>query len=928
MLDPGDRENVNLNCPFHNDKHSSMSVNLDTGLWKCHTCDASGNFDQFEKKKGKTGTHEDNGAGHSEPDGVAIESDVATDLHYELLNRTEILKQFMELRGLSEETIKQYVIGWDKVSGRFTIPIYDESGALVNIRKYKPDVKRNKMLSWAEGTGKVRLYPIQALGGDDPLIIVEGELDALSGRQRGLNCISATGGASTWKPEWNELLKDRNVVFCYDIDKDGKYGAKKAAASVANHAKGVKVIELPLESPLKDLTDWFMSGRTSDELYDLVREAELFKMRAGASGARELTQDTDYTDVGLEQAAEAKYENHLVRIPVQVVGKFLNPYIVPKTLRITCPREPGVDLPLCESCPMSNTDYNSETVPGHADRTLEISANDSRILNLIDVNDERRKDNIREMLDIPKKCRTWAHEATTNYNVELLSVAPDIDLRNTDQTRSLTREVFAIGETTSEIMPSQSYIVKGLTTRHPKNQKAVHMLHEFDSPEGDMDRFDPFENEWNINQLKIFQTKNPVEKWKEIHDDFETNVTGIYGRHDLLQAIDLVYHSVLEFSFRGSVLRKGWVEGIILGDTRTGKSQSAQRIVDHYRFGEFSSGEHVSGPGLIGGLSKRGDHLAISWGKIPLNDRRLLVLDEAGELDYRIIAQMSGIRSSGIAEIVKIEQQRTSARTRLLWIANPRHGAMGDYPTGASALMELMGKPEDVARFDFAITAANNEVSAGIVNALQKTDEPKFTSDLSHLLVLWAWTRRADHVMWEHKDVEDLVIEFALEMGQIYTNIVPLVQSQDQRNKIARLSVATAVRFFSSKNGDDVLVTADHVKSARDFLENAYRKESMGYWQLSEEVKQDEMNESDENRAREWIQDADNRDLLDLFYNTGNKGVPIWYFKEVAGGNSRNIRSRMQILKLVKNTRDGIVPTSDFMRLIREQRLQKADWRS
>jgi hypothetical protein len=36
-------------CPFHPDKHPSFSVNLDTGLWKCHSskCRAKGNLEQF-----------------------------------------------------------------------------------------------------------------------------------------------------------------------------------------------------------------------------------------------------------------------------------------------------------------------------------------------------------------------------------------------------------------------------------------------------------------------------------------------------------------------------------------------------------------------------------------------------------------------------------------------------------------------------------------------------------------------------------------------------------------------------------------------------------------------------------------------------------------------------------------------------------------
>lgn len=311
-------------------------------------------------------------------------------------------------------------------------------------------------------------------------------------------------------------------------------------------------------------------------------------------------------------------------------------------IRYTCPRDPGVSLPLCASCKMSDTEFHSKENPAYSDRTIDIDPTDSRILTMINASDDKLKDRIREFAEIPKKCQTWQYEEPAKWNVEELVVAPDIDSRREE--RHITRSVFAIGGSTSEIEPNRSYVAEGITTRDPKNQKAVHLLHSFEDAEGALETFDP---NTVAERLRIFQTDDPSTKWREIADDLSHNVTRIYGRADLLHAIDLVYHSVLEFVFKGHPVRKGWVEGIVLGDTRTGKSQSAQAILDHYGLGEFTTGDNSSFAGLVGGLDKAGGQYVISWGKIPLNDRRLLIIDEAGELSKDIIEKMSGIRSSG-----------------------------------------------------------------------------------------------------------------------------------------------------------------------------------------------------------------------------------------------------------------------------------------
>src|SRR5690606_27391414 len=107
-----------------------------------------------------------------------------------------------------------------------------------------------------------------------------------------------------------------------------------------------------------------------------------------------------------------------------------------------------------------------------------------------------------------------------------------------------------------------------------------------------------------------------------------------------------------------------------VGDTRTGKSEIATQLQRHYGYGEIVSGENTSYAGLVGGAIKYDDSWFVKWGRIPLNDRRMVIIDEDTGMETPDIALMSGIRETGIADITKIESQRANARTRALWIGN------------------------------------------------------------------------------------------------------------------------------------------------------------------------------------------------------------------------------------------------------------------
>jgi hypothetical protein len=211
----------------------------------------------------------------------------------------------------------------------------------------------------------------------------------------------------------------------------------------------------------------------------------------------------------------------------------------------------------------------------------------------------------------------------------------------------------------------------------------------------------------------------------------------------------------------------------------------------------------------------------------------LVILDEvSGMQDKNIIEQMSAVRSSGKAQVSKIVSQETFARTRTIWISNPVDGRPIQATNNGAidAIQKLITNPEDIARFDLAIVAAQLDVESSVINSASPPRAPHLaTRELSSALVTWAWSRRPDQIHWG-KGVERHVLTRAEEVGARYIADPPLVQPENIRIKLARLSVAVAARLFSHDGtGEGVVVLREHVDAAVALLDLVYGKRWFGY---------------------------------------------------------------------------------------------------
>jgi hypothetical protein len=740
-------------------------------------------------------------------------------------------KFMREARGLSNETIERFQIGWDSARSRYTVPVRDADGVLVNVRMYKPEAKdpKDKMESWGQGWGSRRLFLPHVLAEHDEVIVTEGEMDAILGQQHGLPTMTHTAGASAWNKEWDPLFANKTVFICYDVDKAGQEGAVKAALSISRQAAEVFIIRLPGTAKGFDLTDYLTSwGGTAEDFRALMDESR--KNPVGKKAKSNARLGIKPKPVSLEESMSSDLNRNPLEIVATVAGKVQPAYMLPKRVEFNCDGSYGDK---CKVCPIG--------LKGNHD-VITIDSHDETLLDYINAPADTVRKRLLKEAGAPPACPKVEIDEPEQWNVEELLLIPSVEARGDEAQNPITRRAYNVGAYGTPINTTAKVV--GINTTDPKNRRAILQTWDCEQTQTDLDRFQmTAELREALSVFNVKPGQAPLDKMREIAQDLSTNVTRIYGRLEMHMAYDVVWHSVLDFSLMGKRVGKGWVELLVVGDTRTGKSEASLQLSNHYRAGIMKSCEGATLAGLVGGAQQIGNSWMVTWGTIPLNDRRLVILDEfSGIAEKNVIEQMSAVRSSGRAQITKVVSQETSARTRLIWISNPVDGrAMDEHPRGAvEAIKGLIKNPEDIARFDIAISAARSDVDSSVINSSDHTFvKHVYTSDLCSALVAWAWSRKPEQVVWED-GVEEYVLTTAEDFGNRYVPEPPLVQAENVRVKLARIAIAIAARTFSTdETGELVVVGQQHVDAAVEMLDILYGMESFGYKSHSRKVLRD-----------------------------------------------------------------------------------------
>ena len=900
-------------CPFHDDANPSATLDVKTGSFKCFTagCQASGDFVKFMARV------------LSVPRAVVV---VDFQKRYGLIEEKTISAQAVEryhaavwsalpllgeltARGVSRESIQRWRIGEDK--GRLIIPVKNDSGLYVNVRKYLPGAPGAEKMKNARGHGKpIRLYPVEQMG-HDIILLCGGEVKALAAiehlERHGIGCVSTTGGEGNWEAYLTERFKNKTVLVCMDIDDEGKKAAKNTATVIHRVAKSVGVVDLPLDVdafPHGDLNDYLM--QPGADLLALLGEVDEFvplAMRADFDAA----EPTEPATLAKACTAESGGKRMIVGAVVSAIQQA--PYVVPAEFHVRC----GRDQEVCGLCPH----YNNEE-----DHVYKVSPESPEILTMAGSPKGAQLPALMETVGIPSRCKVCRMETLTLHNVEDVRLSPRLEIAS----RATERDMLPAVIVSDGVELNETYSMTCRMHPHPMTQQSTLVVSKAEVSDDALTSFKLQEP----HRLQVFQG-DPAVMLPRIYDDLEANVTRVYQRRDVHMMADLAYHSPLFIPFDGRNV-KGWVEVLIIGDSSQGKSEATERLREHYQVGTKVECRNVSVAGLLGGLEQIAGKWFVKWGVIPTHDKRLVVLEELKGAKTDVIARLTDMRSTGVAEIPKIEKRRTHARTRLIAISNPRaEMPMSSYNFGLETIPELIGGLEDVRRFDAAIAVAEGDVDASVVNRL-RCDRPQvphvYTSELCRDLVLWAWTREASQVHFVN-DAERLILARAVAMTEVYAEAVPLVDKGSQWNKIARLSASLAARLFSTDDGERLLVTPQHVNYACDFLDRVYTSDTLGYRAFSEALKAStELRDPDQIKtaieqtpyAKDFCDqilhaiEVDAQDIQDWCgWDRQNAGelVSLLVRKRALVREHRHYRKTPEFIKLLKEIIEGSVHPQD-----------------
>jgi len=835
--------NTNVLCPY-GEKHEkgkdtrpSFSLNVnDKGGCYCHACGTKvGSIIHFEKLASIEEKLDDETAA-SRIYSQCVRPVLAAPSEVEMFLSSSIgalgsaplvIAKIKEELLITESTIHRFDLGWDIATRRVTIPVLDKFNQLVNTRLYRlPSMRANekypKILN-SDGYGKpAEMFPALSISAvckskhrPAKVYWFSGERDTILAWDRGIPSFCYTTGENVCRKEWFADIAELNCIIgvVQDNDKAGIEGAVKRMEALIAAGIPCFLVALPSEES-KDFSEFIHNGYTVQEFLEI-----------GQGETKEPPK---------EAQKEGKDEGDFYEII-----KVFNPMLLPNAgtyAVFDIGRKPELlNKPITVCATVSGKMERTYSVPyvyevGDHKFKLPISR---EMLQMIRENDVNIGKLIKAWLNT--KARITPRDKITITEVEIIPmIQPGVD------TPYVNQKCYFFGELIECNKPYEMVIIP---TTEMKSQETVGMIVSVKPVSNVLDAY-KFEEAACDELMEAFNPAEGESLMANLYDLAQAvsiNFTRIYHRNDLHVVTLLSWVCPLEFQFPMEGVQRGWLNTLVLGDTETGKSKICQKLTSLFHCGVFINAESCSYVGLVGGAVKSSSGMfLLRWGKIPLYNRQLVVVEELSGLTTEEISYMSEVRSSGVARYDKAGLSgETSAKTRLICLSNVRDKgkSLGDYNTGVQAALGLVGQNEDLARFDLILTATDEEVDGSIINKDRSDDmENSFSSiELKKFqdLVMFAWSLK-------HEQIDFTVgayracLQQTLLLSAKYHPSLPVFKAGSGRLKLARIALAIACIQMSWDKVKEKLVVKDvHVEAAAELLHCLYSKPSFGYLRYS-----------------------------------------------------------------------------------------------
>jgi len=259
-----------IGCPFQdcpNAGEPQFYINATTGKWYCHRCAKKGtNLKQLEFQLGITTFADPFKSTH-----IYVSPAAVDEYHRDLISRSIPMDYLTAVRGFERRSIIQFKLGHTQVDGlnAIVLPYFDRNNACTGLKYYFYDSAVKPKMKFKPDS-KTQLYNLNNIDLSQPLIVTEGEFDAISAWQYGYeNVGSIPCGASGITGDWPTAIESAPKFYlCFDNDSAGQEGALKLGERLGL-SRCFRVYPR-----MKDLNEYLQRGVSESYVDEIFTQAE------------------------------------------------------------------------------------------------------------------------------------------------------------------------------------------------------------------------------------------------------------------------------------------------------------------------------------------------------------------------------------------------------------------------------------------------------------------------------------------------------------------------------------------------------------------------------------------------------------------------------------------------------------------------------
>lgn len=275
-------ENVGITCPFHKngqESHPSCYVynrieneSVPFGFFKCFTCGEQGTLDKLvsyclnitvEDAKQWLIDNFSNTFRELKLNLPEIEIGKRQEVNYldeSVLDQYKYIHPYILSRGVSEEIVKKFSIGWNEKNDSITFPVWDEHNHLLGITERQ--IKKKAFHIPDNIKKPIYLLNFIIKENIQEVYVVESQIDALYMWSIGYPTIALLG---TGAKSQYEILK-KSGVRVFHLALDGDFAGRSGEIKFINNMPDSVMIDVLLVPDNKDINDL-----SPQEIYNLER---------------------------------------------------------------------------------------------------------------------------------------------------------------------------------------------------------------------------------------------------------------------------------------------------------------------------------------------------------------------------------------------------------------------------------------------------------------------------------------------------------------------------------------------------------------------------------------------------------------------------------------------------------------------------------